>query len=165
MDDSSSRSVIPSPALIRALTTDGVGRSLKAPERFRGKKSAMPPRGGCDISILPGFGCRHLGCLLCWRRVFVRACVSIGGEHARVYAQCQQTDAAVDDARSLFLSLSRSRCAACASWLGDSWKERELKGILQLCTEAGIKTREVTRTRRAAPPLPYDRAPVSFERA
>jgi len=58
-----------------------------------------PRDGGDDISILP-VRRRHLSVFVLLAPVFVRACVSIGREHARVYVQCQQTDV------SLSLSLS-----------------------------------------------------------
>lgn len=68
------------------------------------------------------------------------ACVGIGNALVSTYS-VNKPMAGDEDA-------SVSRSAVCTSRLGDSWKEggggeRGFKGILQLCTGARIKTREV----------------------
>lgn len=75
-------------------------------------------------------------------------------EHARVYVQCQQIDVAVDDARSLSLVAPRVHRGSVIRG------RRELKGMLQLCTDVRIKTREVAR----ALPAFTERSRTSFLR-
>lgn len=93
---------------------------------------------------------RHLSVFILLAPVFVRACVSIRREHARVCVQCQQTDVVVTT-----LGLSLSLVVPRVHRGSVIRRRRALKGILQLCTEAKIKTREVASTCSPPPPRFY----------